>query len=142
MSIDASELAYLADRLGMVPAEQRKTVRKVLREAGQEVRDAARSNASWSSRIPGSLRVRVAFTGPRPGVYVSAAASAAPHARPFEGMTGRNPFRHPVFGNREAWVQQAARPFLVPALRAKDGDVKRAIQQSVMDAFAAAGVTD
>lgn len=142
LSIDASELAYLADRLAMVPVEQRKAVRPVLQGAGYEVRDLAARNASWSSRIPGSLRVRVTFTGPRPGVYVYADGKRAEHARPFEGMTGRNPFRHPVFGDRERWVAQAARPFLVPALRAKQGDVQRAIQQAVMEAFAKAGVTD
>lgn len=149
LSVDASELAFLADRLAMVPREMHKEVRPRLAEAGQRVKASAAANASWSSRIPGALTSRVRLTGNRPGVYVQASSAKAPHARPFEGMTGRNPFRHPVFGNGghwaesgNVWVAQAARPFLVPALRENDAEVKASMGEAVMAAFRKAGVTN
>lgn len=118
-----------------------KEVRPRLAEAGQKVKASAAANASWSSRIPGALTSRVRLTGNRPGVYVQASSAKAPHARPFEGMTGRNPFRHPVYGNQNVWVAQAARPFLVPALRENDAEVKASMNEAVMAAFRKAGVT-
>lgn len=142
VSIDASEMGRLADRLALVPREALKEIRPRLAEAGQRVKASAAANASWSSRIPGSLSSRVRLTGNRPGVYVQASSARAPHARPFEGMTGRNPFRHPVYGNRNVWVAQAARPFLVPALRENDADVKASMNDAVMAAFRKAGVTN
>lgn len=141
LSVDASELAFLADRLAMVPREVHKEVRPRLAEAGQKVKASAAANASWSSRIPDALTSRVRLTGNRPGVYVQASSAKAPHARPFEGMTGRNPFRHPVYGNQNVWVAQAARPFLVPALRENDAEVKASMNEAVMAAFRKAGVT-
>lgn len=74
---------------------------------------SAKRNASWSRRIPGAIKPQV--TARRVGLQVS--RRSAPHGRPFEGISGPV-FRHPVFGNRDVWVQQPARPFLLPAVNA------------------------
>lgn len=110
--------ASLRQRLGEVPKSLQAEVRRELRPIAYEVRDEARSNASWSSRIPRSLSVRIRF-GRRPAVNIEARRQVAPHARPFEGAGGRGSFRHPVFGNRRSWVSQRTRPFLLPALNAR-----------------------
>ena len=141
LTVDASELSVIADRLAMVPPEMNAELRPALAAVGADVKRAAAGNASWSSRIPAALRVRVRFGTRNPGVFVFADSARAPHARPYEGMTGRNPFRHPVFGNTEAWVNQAARPFLAPALKANESVVKAAMQEAVNEAFRKAGVT-
>lgn len=68
----------------------------------------------------------------RIAVELRAAARAAPHARPYEGITGNAEFRHPVFGR--AWVPEGTRPYLKPAAEAA-GD---RILPAIGDAYEAA----
>lgn len=125
----------LADQLSRVPAASRRKVAARLRPIGGLIVRAASANASWSSRIPASLTVQTRFAGRRPGVYVVARGAVAPHARPYEGITGARTFRHPVFGDREVWVAQACRPFLAPAVTAVQGQVVAAIGDAVQAAL-------
>ncbi|MGW4426430.1 HK97 gp10 family phage protein [Streptosporangium sp. NPDC004631] len=127
-----SEIQRLIADLRRVPSELRAELRPAVQRAAREVLAEARSRASWSSRIPGAMRVSVRFTGPAAGASVIVSATRAPHARPYEGLTTRGgDFRHPVFGNRDRWVPQAARPFLFPAARATREQVVREIDQAV-----------
>lgn len=112
----ADGVSLLVRDLQRIPVELRKELRPRLTAAGNEVLGDARANAAWSSRIPGALTLRVSFAGDRAGVYIEANAKRAPHARVYEGLVA-DVFRHPLFGNREAWFAQAARPFLLPAAR-------------------------
>lgn len=112
--------------------ETRKAVRPKLREAGQIIQRDAQHRSSWSSRIPGSIKVVTSFRANREGVTVRAGGGNAPHARPYEGLSsGGTTFRHPVHGN-DWWVAQAARPFLFPAAQANEGAVTAAVT-SVLD---------
>lgn len=138
MPIDANTDGLITI-LRAVPKELRKEVRRGLHKAGRIVRDDARRRASWSSRIPRSLGVRTAFSGKRTGVRVVADAKKAPHARPFEGIGGNSSFRHPVFGNREKWVEQRTRPFLAPAMEANKGKARDEIRAAVDAALRRAG---
>jgi hypothetical protein len=79
---------------------------KRLKEAGDFVAAIARRKASFSSRIPGSIKVR----GGRTGVSIVAGSAKAPHAEAFE--LGK---RHPLFGNRQHWYPTAHIPFLEDA---------------------------
>jgi hypothetical protein len=131
-------VAALADSLRDLPEKLRPRVRPMLRSAGEQVARDARRNASWSTRIPGSIAVRVSFTGRRPGVLIVARKAIAPHARAYEGITGRATLRHPVFGDREVWVAQPVRPFLAPAVGAYGpklaDDAARAVDEAARDA--------
>ena len=89
-------------------------LRTSLRAAGELVASDARSRSSWSHRIPGSIKVRTSGAT----VSVIAGGHAAPDAVPYEHRGLDGTFRHPLFGNRELWFNQQARPFLTPALRA------------------------
>lgn len=115
----ADGVSLLVRDLQRIPTDLRKELRPRLRTAGEQVMASAKASASWSSRIPGALSLRVSFAGDRAGVYIEANAKRAPHARVYEGLMA-DPFRHPVFQNKRrdaAWVEQAARPFLLPAAR-------------------------
>ncbi len=126
----AGEVRNLAEAIGRVPIKARLTMRPALQRAGQEIKADAQARASWSSRIPGSLTLRVQLRGARLGIVLAASSARAPHARPFEGLL--NPqFRHPVFGNREAWVTQGARPFMWPAAQAGRDRVTDAVVGAV-----------
>lgn len=121
----------LTKDLAAVPDEVRKGLRPALRSAGQRVINRARASASWSSRIPGAMSLRVRLSGDRPGVMVTVSSAKAPHARPYEGLLGGSTFRHPVFGYRNAWVQQATRPFLWPAAAAEAPAVQRDVRDAI-----------
>lgn len=116
--------------VGNMPAGVRRELRPALRKAAEGVRRDAQSNASWSSRIPAAIKVQTSLSARSGGVTLRVDSSAAPHARPYEGLSGRV-FRHPVFGDTDTWVAQHARPFLQPAVDAGRGDVIDAVGKAV-----------
>ncbi len=117
--IDTSELKRFAVQLRKSAPELSKEFNAGLRAGGELVAQQAKSNASFSSRIPGSIKVRRAGVK----VTVSAGGASAPEAAPLEHGGQPGTFRHPVFGNREVWVNQPARPFLMPAVEAEAENV-------------------
>lgn len=127
----ADEIERLIHDMGRIPDDLKRKLRPKLRVAGRVVADDAKVRASWSTRIPGATKVSTSFTARRPGVSVVVDRKKAPHARPFEHGGQPGEFRHPVFGNREVWEPQAARPFLEPALEAKGDAAGRLITEAV-----------
>lgn len=114
---------------------------KEFKKAAGPVADQARSNASWSTRIPGAISVGVSSSRRFPGAQIKVAKGPAPHARLYEFGSGRRSasFRHPVYGNREVWVEQATRPFIRPAIRAKGEGFIKACDAAVDQAARANG---
>ena len=140
MAREGSEaVRALADALRDVPRELRPQVRKALKSGGEGIRARAAQEASWSRRIPRSLRVRTRFGGTRAGVYVTASRLAAPQARPFEGITGNAEFRHPVPGTGR-WVSQKVRPFLAPAVGQQADRAMNEVKQALDDALRGVGL--
>lgn len=119
----------------------RKNIRTAVSEAGTEIVAKARSNASWSSRIPDAIRMRVSFSARGAGVSVVASKARAPHGRPYEmGSKGtQGELKHPVFGNRKVWVSEAARPFFFPAVRSATPKMIRDMDRVISDAAREAG---
>jgi len=127
------ELRKLVRDFGKLPAELRKELRPALKRGAQPILTQARSNASWSTRIPKATRISTKFQGRRGGVVIAVSAKRAPHARPYEGISG-SPFRHPVYGHRDRpGVAQAARPFLFRAVEAKGGEVTKELAKTVIE---------
>lgn len=114
VSIDTSSFAKFARGLAVIDPELKRELRAGLKAAGELVATDARARAGFSSRIPGSIRVSVAGNT----IKVIANAKKAPDAKPLEHGGREGTFRHPVFGDRQNWVAQQARPFLRPALLA------------------------
>jgi hypothetical protein len=127
----ADEIERLVKDMGGIPKDLRKKLRPGLRKAGRIVAEDAKLRSSWSTRIPRAIRVTTTFSGKNPGVRVQVNKKNAPHARPFEHGGGPGTFRHPVFGNRKIWVSQRARPFLAPALAAKNEEAGKKIAEVV-----------
>jgi hypothetical protein len=82
MGIEYTSVRALAERLGTLPVELRAELRPRLLHAGSLVASAARSNASWSTRIPGAIRVGASFNSRTGGASIRVSAKKAPHARP------------------------------------------------------------
>ena len=112
LSADTRQLKALGNALRKSQPALYKETQRALRAVGETVRARAATKASWSTRIPPTLKVRVSGLN---SVIVSAGGSAAPGAKPLEHAGAEGTFRHPVFGNRDVWVDQPARPFLHPA---------------------------
>ena len=133
MSIDRGQLQALIRDLGAIPPDLKRELRPGLRKAAQPAVARIRSNASWSSRIPGATKISTSF-GKTPGVTIRVNAAQAPHARPIEHDGQPGTFRHPRWGDREHWYDQPARPFFYRAVQEKADQVTNAIGDAVMDA--------
>jgi hypothetical protein len=132
--------ALIAD-LGKMPAALGRELRPALRKAAQPILTDAKRRASWSSRIPAAISVRQSLGQRNPGVRLVVDAGRAPHARPLELGSSRNgqSVRHPVFGNREVWVQQRTRRFFFPAVYDGASEVADQSAAAVIAAARAAG---
>lgn len=124
------DIRRLIRDLGKIPPSLRKSLRPAIRAAAQPIVSDARQRASWSTRIPGAIKVSQTFSGRRAGVRIVVSSRRAPHARAYEGIGGQRVFRHPVFGH-DVWVGQQTRPFLIPAVQAHAGTVRTAIAETV-----------
>lgn len=113
-------------------------LRKQLRAGGEIMAIEARKIAGeHSEKIPPTIKVRVAGAT----VAVVAGGAKAPVAGLFElGNKGkgksqaasrRGTFRHPVFGNRENWVNQEMHPFLRPAAETTLPEAQEKILQAL-----------
>jgi hypothetical protein len=140
MADDIDPAVVIARDMRKLPPETQKAVRPALRQGGEIIAADARTRADWSSRIPGSIRVRTSFREDREKVQVVAGGPAVPHARPYEGIGTRgDTFRHPVHGNREVWVEQDKRPFIFPAAEAHGEEVTGLIRAALDEAAASIG---
>lgn len=135
--IDSGEITSFRLALQNVPKDLRKEIRPAIRRAAQGLLQEVKANASWSSRIPAATRLKVSFAQRGAGISVVTDAKKAPHARPLEGGSqGRRAAnRHPVFGNRDNWVNQPVRPFFFPAVAQHREQVVSEVQTALHDAL-------
>lgn len=137
---DASETRALVKDLRKLEGGKQITaaLRKNLKAAAEPIKGQVKSNASWSSRIPGAVSVGTSFTSRRTGVFIKVNSKRAPHARPYENGGKAGSFRHRVFG-RDVWVSERARPFLFQTAQRRMPDVEEAAGKAVQEAARAAG---
>lgn len=142
IDIDTSSFAKFSADLRRAAPELQKQLRKELKAAGELVAEDARRRAgSFSTRIPGAIKVGVAAGSSRIGkggvkirIYVD--ANKAPHGRPIEGITGNSFFRHPTDGEeRQTWVNQPTRHYLRPAMQAGRITVIKGAQDAISKAL-------
>jgi rhodanese-related sulfurtransferase len=131
--VDTVEIEFLLADLRAVPRNLQPAIRRAVADAAQAFLSDVREDASWSSRIPGAIRTRTSFAQRGSGIRVLVDKAKAPHARPYEGLSsGGMQFRHPVFGNRDVWVSQQARPFFMPNVEKHREKVLDAIETALM----------
>lgn len=131
-AIGRAQFGQVVVDLRAIPREVRKDLRPALQRAGGAVMADAKGRASWSSRIPGAMRISVLY-GRSQGVMIRVSRRRAPHARAYEGIGARrgnaSTFRHPLYGDRNRWYTQATRPYLQPA--ARRAEVRKAVTDVV-----------
>jgi hypothetical protein len=129
--VDTRGLSRLARDLRVASPEAWRAYRESVRVVAQVVLRDAQSRASFSSRIPESMRIRTTGAG---NVKIIAGGEAAPDAAAIENR-GRGFVRHPVFGDREDWTSKNSHPaFLAPALDAHREEVVKGIEEAVFGA--------
>jgi hypothetical protein len=112
-SVDTRDFAKFARALRQAEPDLYHQLKSELRGAGEIVAGKVRSRASFSSRIPGTVKVRTSGVG----VRVIVGGPGAPDAAPIEN-SGKGFVRHPVFGNKDVWTAKGSRPaFFEPAVR-------------------------
>jgi len=128
-----AQFSLFVEQLRSVPKESKKAVRKAIVAATADIRGEMARRASWSTRIPGAIGVRTQFSSAQVQIRVNQAR--APHARPYEGLSSGSSFRHPVFGNRNVWVAERARPFFFPAIDGNRDRVRDAVERAIIESF-------
>lgn len=98
LRIDSRSFTNLAKAVRAAEPQLRTGLLAGLRAGGNIVAADARERASFSSRIPGSIRVRTRSTG---SVTILAGGPQALDASVLEHKGVAGTFRHPVFGNRD-----------------------------------------
>jgi hypothetical protein len=123
------------DLHAMGPKQRKKMRAEFLRISSAAASDARSRAGAWSQRIPSAISNRALIDMGRGKVGAEVRVSkSVPHARAYEGISQQGStsyFRHPVYGNTENWVSQKTRPYLWPAVRGREGDMNRAVQQVV-----------
>lgn len=92
------------------PPDLRKEMRPMLKKTGERAAMRARSNFSWSTRIPRAIRVSLSFTKRSAGIRLTGNKKVAPHMRAYEKLGRQGYFRHPTGTPPEPWVNQKSRP--------------------------------
>lgn len=136
LRIDASDLADFGADCKAAGKVLEREFNKQLIASGEIVARKARQNASFSTRIPATIKTRRRGTR----IRVISGGDKAPHAAPLEHHGQPGSFRHPVFGNYDNWVSQPAHPFLTPAAEESIDDVVTAVLRAVVVTAAAMGV--
>lgn len=118
--IDTRDFRKFAKALMTAAPEVYATLRINMRGVGDIVAQEARGIVEpYSTTVPETIKVRVSGAT----VSVVAGGGAVPMAGLLElgnvGAKSETSFRHPVFGNRAAWVEQPMHPFLSTALENK-----------------------
>ncbi len=133
MRIDTAELKNFAKGLRLVDRSLYLKMNKKIRVAAQVVADDAKARASWSTKIPATIRVRGGLA--RLSVV---AGKGVPYAVPYEyggKKMAKGTFKHPVYAavgsaryeDKGSWPTERTRPFLVPALAAHRTEVMEAM---------------
>lgn len=128
--VDTRDFAKFAKALRKAAPAMAVALRTNLRAAGEIVAVEARKNANEISpdgRIAKTVKVRVSGAT----VSVVMGGPGAPHAAPIEHKGTAGKFRHPVYGNKNVWVDQDAHPMLHPAL----AKAKPAAEAAAVDAL-------
>lgn len=127
--------------------EIRKRMTKELRASARPMVPAVRASigaipatsgksSGLRRRLSRATRLRVSTVGRNAGVSVLVDPKKMPEGEKAlpKNMEGLKRWRHPVFGNRDMWVQQKAHPFFFRAVRPLGSKSRRAINK-VLDSI-------
>lgn len=127
ITVDNEPLKTLARNLNRASPDIARALRRGVADAGRMIRDDARERASFSAKIPATIRVSASGTT----ATVKAGTAAVPEAALWERPGG---WRHPTFGHRP-WHHEGPHQYLHPALEAQREPATRRILDAVVEAI-------
>lgn len=135
------ELRAMDDK--KLKAKFRRELRKAATPLVPKVRASIRSIPSKQAYSPDGLRgslsratrVEVKTTGREAGVAIRVDGRKMPaHMKSLPSMVeGKKRWRHPVFGNRDVWVDQPKQPYFYNVVRAAGPLARRAVGRVLDD---------
>lgn len=144
MPMTVTGIREVAFALGEIPAEIKKVLKPAVLDAGEIVAAQMRQNASFSPWIAANVNVSASFGVRTAGARITVPERGFPHAgevRTFEGNgVSPTPFRHPVYGNRNAWVSAMTHPFAGPAVEEKHDEATAVIAAAVETVIESTGL--
>jgi hypothetical protein len=115
LSITNRELGLEVVRLRKESRETANQLRRRVRAAAAPLKNAVIDSAleAGMHKAAGAVSVRQSYTARGAAIKVIVDAKKAPNARPLDSgnKAAGTINRHPVYGDREVWVDQPARPF-------------------------------
>jgi len=139
VGIDVSDFHGMVRDLRRARPELSRSLRRRLRRAGLLVAVHAREIAEQhSKRIPPTIKVRVAgatvsIVGGSEDVPIGPLFELGNTSRKSAAASERGVFRHPVYGNRDRWVNQDMHPYLAPAVLEHLPEVEREVAAALDD---------
>jgi len=137
VKVQPAALAQLYADAKAAPGVIQRELRRGVVKAADPIRLAVIASATFSSRIPQAVKAKARFSASEAHVRVYVDAKMAPEAAPINNRGRGGNFRHPVYGNRDVWVNQKAIPFFDAGVRAGEAEADRAMLEC-MDRTAAA----
>ena len=144
-----TSLDFINQQLKDVDKKFGASVKKELRAAvalsGVDLVSAIKSEASWSSRIPGSTSLATTFGAKKASIRIRVDKKKAPHARPLEFGNGRGAsgvLRHPVFhkiGQPGGFASMPTRPFFFAAVNARTPGIDKKFETAIKQIAADSG---
>jgi hypothetical protein len=143
-NIDTSSFTNFGTAMRSASRRLKTVVSDALVDVASETAEAIRSNASYSKRIPDSVKV----TKMDVGAMITAGGPDAPDAEPIENK-GKGFVRHPIFvpqasmpGPSGSWTAKNSHPpFMAPAVLAAQAKVEEAAS-AALDSVLDGVVTD
>lgn len=151
--IDPQEWYRLKKELDAFNPALTKALRKRIRAAGTTAAEEVKKTLALSSPAGGdnsgegraalaaATRVTVSFGRRSAGAKIITSASRLPAEH--QGLLhvyNKTTFRHPVFGNRSAWVEQKGRPYFGTVIRKMiDKEMTKEVEAALDDALKAIG---
>lgn len=136
--VDLSDMRDLARVLRLAAPEISKAFNSEIKGA-VEKHVAQPARLRWAENSSQRNTIRTLRSGLTVRVQAGAGENHPGQAKAFENNGDAGTFRHPVFGNRDVWVDQDAHPFLGPSLVAGgDGvmtDVANAVEKAINGAL-------
>lgn len=136
--VQSNDLRKLFFELKAMEGNLQVELRRGIREAATPMARAVQANSAWSSRIPGAVSVKPSFTAKRASVRIVVDAGKAPEGRVLEHGGVAGTFKHPVWGHRDRWVAQPAKPFFYHSLE-RSGEAEIAMRAVMTRVAAKAG---
>lgn len=129
-SIDTRDLDKLQAAFKAAPRSVRREYRNELKAAGRIVADDARKRIAPYSP-PTAESMKVGTRGVNKVVVSAGKGRRIATLLEVGDRRHRNPWRHPLFGDRKHWYDQETHPYLAPAWKAKKRKTAKLLSKAV-----------